>query len=82
MPRSSSKDTAQVDGDFKRSDLQALASTAREFEQEVSERPSGESPRTFATTPRYFNSPGQSADGTGFESARPTANGHAMDPFP
>ena len=59
--------------------LQALASTARDSEQEMSERPSGESPRVFATTPRYFDSPGQSADGTGFEAARPSANGHSLE---
>ena len=47
--------------------LQELVSTARSEEQEMSSRPSGESPRVFATTPRYFEGKGQMANGNGFD---------------
>lgn len=42
---------------------QAVASSARDEEAELYSRPSGESPRVFATTPRYFANGGGVAYG-------------------
>ena len=41
--------------------LQKVMSDARADEEEYLSRPSGDSPREYATTPRYFSSSGEAA---------------------